>query len=71
MLHFVARLRSQVRYSLSLSKAGVQLALLCPLIGILCVPSSAQYNTGLPTVGNGGAPKDSQALIDAKQFISG
>ena len=71
MLHFVARLRSQVRYSLSLSKAGVQLALLCPLIGILCVPSSAQYNTGLPTVGNGGAPKDSQTLIDAKQFISG
>jgi hypothetical protein len=71
MLHFVARLRSQVRYSLSLSKAGVQLALLCPLIGILRVPSSAQYNTGLPTVGNGGAPKDSQALIDAKQFISG
>jgi hypothetical protein len=33
MLHFVARLRSQVRCSLSLSKAGVQLALLCPVIG--------------------------------------
>ena len=52
MLHFVARLRSQGRRFLSLSKAAVRLALLCPLMGILCVHSSAQYNTGLPTVGN-------------------
>jgi hypothetical protein len=71
MLRLVARLRLQVRCSLSLNKAGVQLALLCPLIGMLCVPSSAQYNTGLPTVGNAGAPKDSQTLIDAKLFIGG
>ena len=69
MLRFVARLRSQVRRSLTLSKAGVQLALLCPLIGILCLPSSAQYNTGLPTVGKTGSPTDSQTLIDAKQFL--
>jgi hypothetical protein len=71
MLHFVACLRSQVRCSLSLSKAGVHLALLCPLIGILCLPSLAQYNTGLPTVGKTGSPTDSQTLIDAKQFLSG
>ena len=71
MLHFVARLRSQVRLSLSLGKAVVQPALLCPLIGILCSLSSAQYTTGLPTVGNAGSPKDSQTLIDAKQFFGG
>jgi len=71
MLHFVARLRSQVRLSLSLGKAVVQPALLCPLIGILCSLSSAQYTTGLPTVGNAGSPKDSQTSIDAKQFFGG
>lgn len=40
--------------------------LLCALSGL----ATAQYNTGLPTVGNTASPKDSQVSVDAKQFLN-
>ncbi|HXM21588.1 MAG TPA: hypothetical protein VN948_10035, partial [Terriglobales bacterium] len=69
MVHLVASLRSQVRRCLSLSKVAVQLALLCPLLGTFCNPSSAQNTTGLPNVGSAGASVSSLMLIDATQFL--
>ena len=64
--------RTQISRQLARKTPAKLLLMLCAFV---CVVSAtfarAQYNTGLTTVGNAGAPKDSQMSIDATQFLGG
>jgi hypothetical protein len=65
------RCASQEHQADTLLPRLIRLALLTVTWGITTLAATAQYNTGLPTAGNGGSPADSQVSIDAKQFASG